>query len=384
MQDSIFRFSLDIHSTQSQVSIPVPQFDTARSIMATLTEGGKPYQLTEDCRAVFTGTKADGNPLFNDCIILNGSVIRYDFTEQTAAVVGLVDCRIKVYGANGKLLTSPRLALLVYDGDDIDYTPSAPEVNALNNIMQVETNRVIAESERIAAEASRVIAEEERQAAEKARQEAEDGRASGLSGRIEVLEGQVADLLYEPMAIEIFSNSVNTAEMGATVRSVSLSWVFNKAAVTATLDGEAIDPSASGGMGQSGLSITANKAWTLKAVDERGAEAVKTTGISFLNGVYYGAAAAPSAIDSSFILSLTKTLRSSKLSSFTVTAGAGQYIYYCVPKRFGTCSFTVGGFDGGFDLAATVSFTNGSGYTEDYYVYRSTHAGLGNTTVGVK
>lgn len=100
--------------------------------------------------------------------------------------------------------------------------------------------------------------------------------------------------------------------------------------------------------------------------------------------MYYGAAAAPSAIDSGFIRGLAKTLRSSKLSSFTVTAGAGQYIYYCVPKRFGTCSFTVGGFDGGFDLAATVSFTNGSGYTEDYYVYRSTNAGLGNTTVGVR
>lgn len=203
--------------------------------------------------------------------------------------------------------------------------------------------------------------------------------------RIEVLEGQVADLLYEPMTIQNFSNNVNTAEMGSTVRSVSLSWVFNKAATTATLDGEAIDPSPSGGMGQSGLTITANKTWTLKAVDERGAEAVKTTGITFLNGVYYGAAAAPEAIDSAFILELSEPiLRSTKLSSFTVNAGDGQYIYYCVPKRFGTCSFTVGGVDGGFDAPVTVSFKNASGYTEDYYVYRSTNAALGATTVGVK
>lgn len=195
MQDSIFRFSLDIHSTQSQVSIPVPQFDTARSIMATLTEGGKPYQLTEDCRAVFTGTKADGNPLFNDCIILNGSVIRYDFTEQTAAVVGLVDCRIKVYGANGKLLTSPRLALLVYDGDDIDYTPSAPEVNALNNIMQVETNRVVAETERVEAEKARAIAEAERVTAENLREQAEQDRKVAFGEmNTDKLEQSLSDL----------------------------------------------------------------------------------------------------------------------------------------------------------------------------------------------
>lgn len=201
--------------------------------------------------------------------------------------------------------------------------------------------------------------------------------------RIEVLEDQVADLLYKPMAIESFSNNVNTAEMGSTVTGVTLAWVYNKLPTAVTLDGAAMDPGVTG-RNYTGLSIRSNKTWTLKATDERGAEATRTTGISFLNGVYYGAAAAPSAIDSDFILSLTKTLRSSKLSSFTVTAGAGEYIYYCVPKRFGTCSFTVGGFDGGFDLAATVSFTNGSGYTEDYYVYRSTNAGLGKTTVGVK
>lgn len=201
--------------------------------------------------------------------------------------------------------------------------------------------------------------------------------------RIEALEGQVADLLYKPMAIESFTNNVNTAEMGSTVTAVTLSWSYNKLPTAVTLDGAVMEPGVTGKT-FTGLSIKSNKTWTLKATDERGAEATRTTGISFLNGVYYGAAAAPSAIDSDFILTLTKTLRSSKLSSFTVNAGAGQYIYYCVPKRFGTCSFAVGGFVGGFDLEATVSFTNGSGYTEDYYVYRSTNAGLGNTTVGVR
>lgn len=214
------------------------------------------------------------------------------------------------------------------------------------------------------------------------RKEFEQG-GGGQIQRIEVLEGQVADLMYKPMVIESFSNNVNTAEMGSTVTAVTLSWSYNKLPEAVTLDGATMEPGATG-KAFTGLSIRSNKTWTLKATDERGAEATKTTGISFLNGVYYGAAAAPSAIDSSFILSLTKTLRGTKLSSFTVNAGAGQYIFYCVPKRFGTCSFTVGGFDGGFDLAATVSFTNGSGYTEDYYVYRSTNAGLGNTTVGVR
>lgn len=141
MKDSFYRFSLDIHSTQSQVSIPVPQFDTARGFLATLTEGGKPYHLSDDCRAAFVGTKADGNTLFNDCIILNNSIIRYDFTEQTTTSVGMVDACIKVYGANNKLLTSPRLTLVVYEGIAGDIVPSKSEMNIIDRIALNDANQ---------------------------------------------------------------------------------------------------------------------------------------------------------------------------------------------------------------------------------------------------
>jgi hypothetical protein len=55
-----------------------------------------------------------------------------------------------------------------------------------------------------------------------------------------------------------------------------------------------------------------------------------------------------------------------------------------VPSRFGTCAFTVGGFTGGFQMIATIAFTNASGYTENYDIYRSDYAKLGNTTVTVQ
>lgn len=67
--------------------------------------------------------------------------------------------------------------------------------------------------------------------------------------------------------------------------------------------------------------------------------------------------------------------------TFTVTAGAGQYLIYSYPSRLGTATFTVGGFAGGFNPPATVSITNASGYTENYYVYRSVNTNLGLTTV---
>ena len=184
MKDSIYRFSLDIHSTLSQISIPVPQGDTARSLMATLTEGGKPYTLSEECRAVFVGTKADGNPLFNDCTILNSSVIRYDFTEQTASALGVVDCSIKIYGANDKVLTSPRLTLVVYEWTGGDLDVSEEEKTALDGIMLAEVERGVAEAERVEAEEGRVAADTARSTAEALRTEAEAERVKAEEERV--------------------------------------------------------------------------------------------------------------------------------------------------------------------------------------------------------
>jgi hypothetical protein len=74
-------------------------------------------------------------------------------------------------------------------------------------------------------------------------------------------------------------------------------------------------------------------------------------------------------------------LSNSRAKSFTVAPSAGQYILYAYPTRLGAATFTIGGFEGGFEAAETVSITNSGGYTENYYVYRSINSGLGSTTV---
>jgi len=72
-------------------------------------------------------------------------------------------------------------------------------------------------------------------------------------------------------------------------------------------------------------------------------------------------------------------------SSFTTTAGSGEYVLFAYPTREGTATFTDN--DSGFAFAMespeTVSVTNASGYTENYYVYRSTNPNLGAVNVEV-
>lgn len=211
--------------------------------------------------------------------------------------------------------------------------------------------------------------------------QAADAKVTG--DRIVELESDVADLLYKPIDITKFTNNVGTVEIGSTVTSVTFAWSFSKVPATVTLgnEGQRVDSS---GVVLNGLSIKSNTSWTLRATDERGTVASKSTGVTFLNGVYYGASVAPAALSSGFILGLSnKKLSSSKVKEFSVDAAAGQHIYYCLPKRFGACEFSVGGFSGGFELAGTVSFKNASGYTEDYYVYKSVNDGLGLTTINV-
>ena len=193
---------------------------------------------------------------------------------------------------------------------------------------------------------------------------------------------KIEDLAYEEIVITAFSNSKNMVEIGTTVTEVSISWTINKTPKSLKLDGADVEVTETSKVFV-GQSITADKTYSLVATDERGASSAKTTKISFLNGVYWGVGAASATLDNAFILGLTKGLQSSKAKTFTVTAGAGEHIYYALPARYGTPGFNVGGFDGGFGKAGTVEFTNASGHTEQYDVWKSTNASLGGTTVKV-
>lgn len=104
----------------------------------------------------------------------------------------------------------------------------------------------------------------------------------------------------------------------------------------------------------------------------------------FNNRVYWGVSSIASGYNAANITGLANNaLQTGKARSITASPTSSQYILYSHPKRYGLATFTVSGFTGGFQDPETVSVTNGSGYTEDYYVYRSTHLNLGSTSVGV-
>ena len=128
-------------------------------------------------------------------------------------------------------------------------------------------------------------------------------------------------------------------------------------------------------------SFSTNKTFILKANDGK-KDFSRSIGFNFLNGRYWGVSNS-NTYDSNFVKSLSKELSSSRAKTFTVNCGSGQHIYYCIPSNFGTPTFTVGGFSGGFNKIETIQYTNPSGYTESYDIWKSSNSNLGNTTVVV-
>ena len=208
MSNSVYKFTLDIHSTQSQISLPVVLGDTSRSLLISLSENGNPYVLEDGSMAVFTAKKPDDTSLFNSCVILNNRIVQYDFTNQTASAAGLVDCQLRIYNTNETLIASPRFSMVVdseviYDDDvpisedertAIDNMMTAEAIRIANEAIRVtnEINRTTAENGRVTAEGLRVSAETGRANAEDLRVSAESGRVSAESGRVSAESGRVS------------------------------------------------------------------------------------------------------------------------------------------------------------------------------------------------
>jgi hypothetical protein len=129
-----------------------------------------------------------------------------------------------------------------------------------------------------------------------------------------------------------------------------------------------------------GSSVT----FTLHATDGTDTD-TETSSIAFYNYIYYGTSTVLSGYTEANVEGLANsTISNTKGRTITLTVADNYYIVYALPVRLGTVTFTVGGFEGGFQSPETVSVTNSAGYTENYYVYRSTNEGLGSTTVVVQ
>lgn len=188
---------------------------------------------------------------------------------------------------------------------------------------------------------------------------------AALTARVDALE-------YKSIAINSFSAAPPISELGST-QTITLAWSLNKMATSQNINGSPVT-----GNSKQYTGVTNGQSYTLNVSDDQ-TSASRSVSVSFANRIYYGAAE-----NITGVTELTGILSNDPERTITVDAATGQYIIYAIPARLGDVTFFVSGFEGGFEDPVEQALTNASGYQEIYKVYRSTNAGLGETTVDIR
>ena len=200
------------------------------------------------------------------------------------------------------------------------------------------------------------------------------------------LEDVINGLLYvSPQILNLTSNKTTTTyEIGSTIYSpIIFNWSYNKDITSQMFDNTYLDNNIRQYTYNS--NITSDRNFILTATDEKN-NCSKSINFIFRHKRYWGVSQEPSVYNSNFILNLANNefADNRMKNTFSQTIGKNQYFYYCYPDSWGDAVFNVGGFNGGISLIDTISFTNSSGNTTNFKIYRSDNQNLGTQSFIVK
>ncbi len=129
------RIILDLDAAAGGSAVTLRQGENAHRFEICFNRSAQPYHISGDCRAVLAAEKSDGTQLLNSCTIENDTVI-YDLTAQTTASPGRLDCEVRLYGAENRILIAPRFSVYVESSAiDEDAVESSDEFTALNELI---------------------------------------------------------------------------------------------------------------------------------------------------------------------------------------------------------------------------------------------------------
>jgi len=193
-------------------------------------------------------------------------------------------------------------------------------------------------------------------------------------------------------AISTFSASASVVEVNQSIVTPAFTASYNRTPTTALLDDD--EGSAQKDVTSTPTSFASNETFQKTAnndsvlftltADDGDTPVLSNTSISWRPRTFYGVDVDGLSTEGDIEGLANQQLDANRQITFIVTAGAGQHIYYAFPDSYGTPTFFVNGFEGGFILEAdNVSVTNAFGNTQNYDLWKSTNANLGTTTVQV-
>lgn len=181
------------------------------------------------------------------------------------------------------------------------------------------------------------------------------------------LQDAMDKLLYVAPTVSISGGG--NYEIGSTRATTVLTWVWNKTIVSQSLNQ---------GIGSLDLAlrtytydtpISTNTTFTITGTDGTTQKSASTT-VNFMPKRYWGVSAKTS-LTNEEIIALSSELSTSRQQTRTFNCSGGKYFYFAIKTSY--CSgiaFKVGGLSFSDMLVETRQFTNASGYTDSYNIYR--------------
>lgn len=193
----------------------------------------------------------------------------------------------------------------------------------------------------------------------------------------DTLKNILDDLFYVYPTVSLSGGG--SYEKGQTITTVNLTWSYNKEGIESQ--------SINNGIGaldaelraynHEGQTITTNRTYTITGNDGEN-DCNGSTTVAFYNKRYYGVSADDTLSDAEILAQLTGEFSSSRVQTRTFDCSGGKYFYIVYPASWGTSSFKVGGLSFSDMNLEVRSFTNASGYSESYNIYRPNNIQTGS------
>lgn len=181
------------------------------------------------------------------------------------------------------------------------------------------------------------------------------------------LQDAMDKLLYIDPTVSISGGG--TYEIGSTRATTNLTWTWNKTIRSQSLNqgiGD-LDPSVRSYTYETPIST--NTTFTITGSDGQTSKSASTS-VTFQPKRYWGVSAKTSLTDAE-IIALSSELSTSRTQTRTFNCSGGKYFYFAIKTSY--CSgieFKVGGLSFSDMIIETRQFTNASGYTDSYNIYR--------------
>lgn len=237
-------------------------------------------------------------------------------------------------------------------------------------------------------------------------EDGDDAEGGGLTPEQLVQFNELVDWYnestYTTMTASI-SPSTSTYEIGSK-KTITFTWSFkvgtNAAELSSlTFGGNTVSVTQTSATVEN---ITSTSSYEVKGTRADGKKEEKSAkaNVYFYNKYYFGCDVDPQISPTSSTKDLeysnfikgSATWNGLKLKSdwansrktFTITPNCpdGSYIWYAYPTRLGTSTFKMNGLPADFNVQI-INFTNGSSYSEDYYLYRSIEPSLGSIEIQI-